>query len=252
VATGYSVVGPSFFTYTLNEMLQAIACYRGEVSIPEDYYFLCNLRPHCAPTPANNPLDRADVAIVEPNTSHEIILDGIYINRRPVLQLLISLNNVAPEAKQLALRWFDKGLVAMDEDAREMIARELLAMIPKTFPRRGLLTAVLSRARGTKPNPKDSLRQLTSALNCPVGVVTFTWAYMPDGRALSWPTEFYRDILSAAGELDLPVFEPRHLVQQAGTTFALESDMRHYTGTFMPVIAKPIVEFMLSVASGAR
>jgi hypothetical protein len=252
VPTGYTMAGPRFATHTLNEMLQAIDCYRGDARIPEPYYFLCNMKSDTAPTPANDPLERADAAIAEPNTSHEIILDGVYINRRPVLQLLISLREAAPEAKHLTSRWFEKGLVAMDEDARRTSAQELLRMIPDGFPRQELLTAVLSRARGAKTDPRIGLRRLAGALNCPLGVVAFTWAYMPDGRALSWPAEFYRETLDAAAELGLPVFEPRYVVQQAGTPFALESDLRHYTNRFMPVIARPIVEFMLSVASGAR
>jgi hypothetical protein len=192
------------------------------------------------------------VALTEPNTSHEIILDGIYINRRPVLQLLGNLKSMVPEARQLAPRWFDKGLVAMDEAVRRATSEQLLTMIPDTFPRRALLAAVLSRARGAKADPKVGLERLASVLHCPLGVITFTWAYMPDGRALSWPAEFYQEIVDAAAELRLPVFEPRRVVEQVGAPFAVESDLRHYTPRFMPVIAKPMVAFALDVAAGPR
>jgi len=252
VPSGYRIIGTPFFTYTLNEMLQAVACYRGEQSIPADLYFLCNMKEHTAPTPATSPLARTDVALVEPNTSHEILLDGIYINRRPVLQLLGRVTKISRETKSLGSRWFEKGLVAMNDEVRRATAAELIPMIPETLPHYALTRAVLERAVGEKPSQREGLERLTAALDFPIGVVTFTWAYMPDGRALSWPADFNREITSAASDLNIPVYEPRHLVSQAGVANSLEKDLRHYTNTFMPVVAKPIVEFAFEIATSAQ
>lgn len=126
VPRGYRLKGPPFFTYTLGEMDQALACYRGEKSIPQELLGLCNMRPQTAPTPARSPLGQIDVALLEPNTSIEILLDGVIINRRPVLQLLYPLRKLGAEATQLSTRWFEKGIAARDEEARAANAGELI------------------------------------------------------------------------------------------------------------------------------
>ncbi len=252
VPRAYSLAGIPFYTYTLNEMLQAIDCYRGKIDIPEQYHPLCYTRVEEAPRQDNSPIDSADVALAEPNTSHEIIFEGIYLNRRPVFQLFEDIRESVPQVRGLWRRWFDQGLVAMDEEARRASAEELLRLIPESTPRFDLVEAVLRRARGARSNPKQGMERLASALDCPLGIVTYTWSYMPDGRALSWPAEFYGEIFEAAQNLGLPILEPWRVVQQAGVPSAMEKDRRHYQDGFIPVIAGAIVEFAMSIAPHSR
>ncbi len=249
---GYRVKGPPFFTYTTGEMLQAVAGWRGEKTIPKDLLSLCNMRPASAPTPANSPLRQADVALVEPNTSVEIVIDGIFINRRPLQQLMAPLRELGVEAAKLGARWFEKGIIALDPAARSEAAEALIPLVPATLPRADLIVRVLREAVSYVAPVRDGLERLVQSLAMPVGVAGFTWAYMPDGRALSWPPGFHAETTQAARDLGLPFFEPRSLVLDIGVERAIEKDLRHYSDHFLPIVATPLIEFVLSLAGEAR
>ncbi len=250
VPRGYRLKGPPFFTYTLGEMSQALACYRGERTIAPELLGLCNMRPTTAPNPERSPLGQVDVVLIEPNTSIEIRLDDVFINRRPVLQLMMPLRALGPEVTQLSTRWYEKGVAALNDDARRAAAAELLPLIPPDFPNRGLIVRVLAGAVGEKPPVRAGLEQLARTIDAPLGVALFAWAYMPDGRPLSWPSDFLREMTEATAELSIPAFDPRPLVQAAGVERALAGDQRHYADAFLPTVAKPLVEFTLRAAEG--
>jgi hypothetical protein len=88
---------------------------------------------------------------------------------------------------------------------------------------------------------------MAEELPVPLGVVPFTWTYMPDGRAVSWPAGFYTEVVEAARELGLPLFEPHQMVMDAGINVALKPDRQHYAETFMPRVAIPLIEFTRSI-----
>lgn len=249
---GYRVSGPPFFTYTTGEMLQAIAGWRGERTIPEELLALCNMRPSTAPTPARSPLGQVDVALIEPNTSVEIVVGDVFINRRPLQQLMAPLRELGGEAAKLSARWFEKGIAGMDAAARTETTEALLPLVPEDAQRAELIVRVLREAVSFAPPVRPGLERLVEALGVPVGVAGFTWAYMPDGRGLSWPTGFHAEITRAAAELGLPFFEPRELVLKTGVANAIEKDLRHYSDSFLPVVAGPLVEFVLSIAERWR
>ncbi len=244
----YQFAGPPFFTYGLGEMTQALACYRGDRTIPRNFLRLCNMRPDTEPTPAASPLGSLDVALVEPNTSVEIVLDGIYINRAPIWRLLKPLRQLGPTAVKALVRWYEKGLSGLDPAARREAAGELIPLIPPDWPRAGLMTRVLRHAESATPPLAGPMERLVADLGVPVGVVLFNWAYMPDGRPLSWPAGFRGEVVAAAERLGLPVFDPADHIRRASVAVALESDLRHYTPAFYRVIAGPLIEF----AFGAR
>ncbi|MEO8927820.1 MAG: hypothetical protein ABI306_11730 [Caulobacteraceae bacterium] len=233
-------------------MLQAIACYRGDRRIPDELHGLCNKSSAAAPTPANSPLEKADVALAEPNTSIEIEFDGYHLGRAPVLRLLTPLRSLDLSARALCSQWFDKGIVAMNDEVRRRAAEQLIPLIADDAPDRELTTEILRGARGARSNVRDGMERLAKSLEAPLGIVTFTWSYMPDGRAVSWPPGFHVEVLDAARDLKLPVFEPHRLVTRTDFGFALKADRRHYTDAFMPVVAKPLVQFALSIAGGAN
>lgn len=252
VPAGMSVTGPNFFTFTVGEMIQAIDCYRGERKIPHELLDLCHMAPEWAPTPNNNPLNNTDVALVEPNTSLEIRFDGYFLNRGPVVRTLTPLKLISNQAKRLCSLWYNKGIVQGDATIRKDSAIELVGLIPADFPDRDLTSEVLLGAIGEKREMLQGLKQIADRLDFPVGVVLYTWAYLPDGRAVSWPAEFRQELVAATRSLDLPTFDPRVLVEEYGLAAALKDDLRHYTEQFMPVLAKPMIEFAIKVSSSSR
>ena len=249
---GFQFAGPPFFTYSLGEMNQALACYRGEASIPPSLMRLCNLRKTNAPDPLRSLLGGFDVALVEPNTSIEIVLDGIHINRRPIWQLLMPLRQLGPKAVRLIVRWFEKGIATVDADARREAAAELIPLIPADWPKARLTARVLRDAVSYNPPLREPLEDLVRQLDVPVGVVLFNWTYMPDGRALGWPAGFSAAVSDTAAALRLPIFDPADWVRRTGVVDALHKDFRHYTNAFLPTIAEALIAFMLSVAKGSQ
>lgn len=252
VPAGLSLSGVPFLTFTLGEMLQTIQCYLGHRRIPSDFYPLLNIRPHLAPTPTNNPLERTDVVLVEPNTSSEIEFDGYCLNRAAIFRILNPIQKTNRAAWKLCKRWYNKGIVAMDAEARREVAEQLVPLLPPDAPDRELSASILRNANGRKCNVREALGNLVDAVDLPVGVVLYVWAYMPDGRSVSWPAELTREVIGAAADLNLPVFDPRPLVERAGTAVALKPNLRQYADSFMSVVAKPLVEFALSTADAGR
>ena len=252
VPRGYRVMGPPFFTYTIGEMEQALACYRGERSIPDDLLSLCGMDPDTAPTPANSFLSKIDVALVEPNTSIEFTLDGVRINRRPISKLLQPLRQLGLEASRQKTRWFEQGIAGVNADVRRSSADTLVSLIPENFPNRPLIVRVLMGVTSTRPPVREGLRRLAETVGAPIGVALFAWSYMPDGRALSWPSNFLGEVSEAATDLGIPQFDPRPLVRAAEVEAALYGDRRHYTDAFMPTIATPLVDFMFAAAGRER
>lgn len=240
--------GPPFFTYTLGEMRQALAGYRGELTIPTNLLRLCNLTRESRPRPETSPLGAFDIALVEPNTSVEIILDGIHVNRRPIWRLTSPLRALGPHAVKALVRWYEKGLHGLDEVARRDGAAELLPLVPSEWPSAGLIERLLRGAASQSPPVEPALAALTEELRRPVGVVLFNWSYMPDGRALSWPAGFRAEVVAAAEKLGLRVFDPTDLIRQTGVETALEKDRRHYTRPFTARMAEPLASFAAAVA----
>jgi hypothetical protein len=252
VPESLAVSGAPFMTYTLSEMLQAIWCYQGLRRIPSDLYPLCNMKAEAAPSPFKNRLTKTDVILIEPNTSIEIEYEGYYLHRAAVLRVLTSLIKASPAARKPCSHWYRKGIVGIDPEARRHFAEQLVPLIPSDSPDRDLHASLLRNANGSKVDVRSAMETFVNAVGLPVGVVLYTWAYMPDGRGISWPAEFGRAVKRSASELNLPIFDPRPLVEQAGVAAALRKDLRHYSNTFMPVVAKAIVEFGLSIAESAR
>ncbi len=75
-----------------------------------------------------------------------------------------------------------------------------------------------------------------------MAMVTYTYRYMPDGRPVTWPAGFREELLDAAAELELPVFEPWKLVQEHGVARALQ-DIGHYTAGFDVIMGEALVDF---------
>lgn len=249
ISTNFSIDGPYFFTFTVGEMLQAIACYKGERRIPTELLELCQMSPRWAPSPINSPLQSANVALAEPTTSIEIRFDGYHLNRGAVRHLLDPLVNSNPQAKRLRSHWYNKGIVAMDDEAKREIANRLIALVPADIPQREISIEVLKGAVGRHQDVIEGLQLLTRELDMPLGIVAYTWRFMPDGRPLSWPDGFHAEVIAAASQLNLPLYEPRNLIDRLGFNYALRADLTHYTIDFEADVAKELINFGASISA---
>lgn len=243
--------GPPFITYTLGEMLQTLEVYHGDRYIPTELRAFCGIRRAFAPDPDSSRF-ALDGIIAEPNTSTEIEFEGYYLNRAPVLRMLHPLKRRSRELGKLAGSWYKLGIVGMNADLTRSIGDQIIRALPADYPSRYLVAALLRNARGRRRDIRGGLERVVKATDVPIGVVAYTWQFLPDGRPISWPAGFYQDVLTAARDPELPAYEPRALVEEHGVPKALKTDRRHYREEFMPRVAKSLVEFVHLVVSGRR
>jgi hypothetical protein len=245
------IAGPPFATYTFGEIFQALDVYGGKRYLPTEIRPLCGVGPNFSPNPLV--LRRLDGVIVEPNTSNEIEFEGYYLNRAPFLRVLTQFKTWGVEARRLAVRLYNQGITAMDDEVRRSTAEKLIKLLPSDLPNRELTTALLRNARGSRRDIRSGFEQLMKMVDVPMGVVSYTWQYMPDGRPISWPAEFGKKVREAAAEFQLPICEPRVLVEQTGVEAALKPDFRHYREEFQPQVASLLTQFALdTVANGKK
>ncbi|SEQ37091.1 hypothetical protein SAMN05216548_104113 [Faunimonas pinastri] len=243
--------GVPYFTYTLGEMLQTVQIYKGQRYVPREIKTLCGINHDFSPNP-RVALNKIDVMLIEPNTSNEIEFEGYYLNRNRVMDLLERIRALGEAADKLAGQWFHKGVNGMNDELRRSLAEKLIDLLPDDIEDRDFLCVFLRNARGEKRDVHTALKAFLDAVDIPVGLVTFTWQYMPDGRPISWPADFYKKLMAAAHALDLPYIEPREYVTEFGIKAAMRKDFKHYTEEFQPIMAKALVQFAKDVIARGK
>jgi hypothetical protein len=66
-------------------------------------------------------------------------------------------------------------------------------------------------------------------------------AFMPDGRPLSWPGNFFKVIETACGEIGLPLLHTKSLVAEQGAAFAIKKDLVHFTPQMITLLGTEIL-----------
>jgi hypothetical protein len=246
-------------TYSFDESIQFIRMLRGEISASEEIRALAGFKTSFQPNPAVGDFRAMDVVLIEPSTPTDIVYGDYALNRVALRQCVtdpIQAANPGPEVAKLASRWLHKGLLGGDEVTQTQIAGELIKLMPKSLPAFETLCDVLLSARSRRHEAADGLRTLCSMIDRPIGVLTYTFRYMPDGRPVSWPAGFHDEVLSAAAGLGLPVFEPwkltTELFEKHDVATVMRADLQHYADDFMPVVGRAIFDFAETVARGER
>lgn len=93
----------------------------------------------------------------------------------------------------------------------------------------------------------ERMRLIRALTSLPVAVVLYNFRYMPDGRAIDWPTGFKADVQKAACDLGLPYYDPTPLVQQHTVSTAMVSETGHYKSEFNEIVASDYLRFMSDV-----
>jgi hypothetical protein len=152
------------------------------------------------------------------------------------------------------MAWLRTGIEAFDEDVRAEASRALAEMLPTDFDNRELARAVLLETTSTRGDILAGFRMMQELLNKPIGVIAYVFQYLPDGRAVSWPSGFLQEVENAARQLGLPLLQPAEHVRgySRGMAAALRSDLRHYSDEFVPYMAERIVDFCQNIRDGTR
>jgi hypothetical protein len=245
----YPKYGPFPGVYTFGEMFQALDILLGKADVPAEIRPIANIRPNFVAKPSAVGFNEVDVVLVEPSSPVNLCYRGCYLNRTTLAQIVIApIRATGREAAKAAGQWLRTGLVGFDEAARLKGAEDLVKLIPKDLPERDFFADVILETRSSKVDVLEGLKNIASIMQRPMGVVVYVFQYLSDGRALSWPEGFLEEVLAAAEELDLPVFQPAEFVRSYGVKKALRDDLRHYNEEFTPVIAEALAQFADSVA----
>jgi hypothetical protein len=237
------------FVLSLAESVQAVRFLRGEKEIAPSLRWLCGLDRESDPSRSKGMLDALDFVFLEPNGAIELKFRGHDLTRFLVdSQLVRPLETISPEAMRATRAWYNQGVMQCNLEVMAEAAALLAPLVEGDDEDAELRRAIILEARPVRADEAmimEQMRDFVSLVSAPIGVVTYTHQYMPDGRGTEWPPGFINGVIAAAVAHDLPYYEPSKLVQQHGVAFAMKPDRAHYSPEFQPVIARALEQFML-------
>lgn len=241
--------GPA--VYTLDEALQLLRFMRREMDIPDWIRALCAMGREEDNSNLSECFDAAKGVIIEINSPVAIRYSRFALCRSEVIGLILNRFKSTPELAKASNAWYNQGLMGENAIVREETAQRLILAMQPDMPDFDLANAVLVDSR---PHRRDldglveGLAELRDAFRGPLGVVTYTHQYMPDGRPLPWPADFVEQTITAAERLSLPVFNPSEFVKSFGASRALMPDRVHYQPEFSAALAEPLWDFIQRLA----
>ena len=238
--------GPA--VYTLDEALQIVRFMRGDLDIPPLFRNLCCLDRNEDGRTLKACFDSADVVLIEVNSPVAIRYSQFALCRSVIIgSVLAPLRQISTDMARMTNAWYNQAMMAENSEVREKIAQVLARAVTDDMPDADLARAVLVDARPYRRGLAalvEGLAELRDAFRAPLGVMTYTHQYMPDGRPLPWPADFVDQTIAAAQKLDLPVFKPSEFVAKYGPKRALMPDWAHYQPEFAVALGDSLWEFI--------
>jgi hypothetical protein len=230
-------------TYTPRETLQLIEFHRGRLDVSEQ---LRDLSVATDREPGGITFGAADVAFLEFGSSIDIAYGQLWLLRGSIAQkLLPPVSAQGPAAETAAQQWLHKGLIRQNEALRRKSAEQMLEFFLGTGLDVALYSDIARNARGsvqTTDEMTDTIGRIGEALGAnALCVVSAQNAFTPDGRPLSWPGNFPKQLETACQNLGLPLFHPGRLVAEKGAAFSLEKDLHHFTPQFLHILGEELL-----------
>jgi tetratricopeptide (TPR) repeat protein len=196
----------------------------------------------------------AEIVLIEPNSPVDIVYKGFFLSQQEVKKYIEDIAEAQRPVLGKAVRlWKREGLLEGNENSRLAAATEILEKFTPRTEADELLLDVVREARGVSADAKgvrDGIAQVRDAVKARVGVVLYTMRFTPEGKPTSWPPDFKDNVLAAARDLDLPIYEPAHLIAERGVKIALK-DYRHYHTSFKAIAGDALLPFIRKVGNGA-
>ena len=242
--------------YTIDEAIQALRYYRGELDVPKELRSWCSLSPERPGYQGAAPLfDRSDVTLLEINSPVAMIYRSIALGRAEVIERILNpLAARSEELHEIGNDWYYRGQMNANEAVIVETAKRLVPEIGDDFPEAALARSILLE---TRPRVRDldglveGMKTLRDLAKSPLGIVTYTNHYLPDGRPLPWPPDFVDQTFEAARRANLPVFDPSRVVSGYGIAAAMLEDRTHYRDDFAPVLGEAMLPFIEGLADGS-
>jgi hypothetical protein len=236
----YSLWSSPTLSYSPREALQLADFHGGRLDIPAHLHAL-TVAGEGEPV-ARVAMRGADIVFLELGIAIDIGLGPYWIVRSQLLKCLMQpIAALGKEAHQLVYRWYHQGLLKQDERVRLECAAHLRALIPRTGLDPRLAADIVMHARGLRQGAgavSQTILELRERLRPRAFCLLSTQnAFTPDGRPVSWPGNFPRQLDAVCSRLGLPLLHPSRLVAQHGSAFSLDPDLHHYTPQFLSVLA---------------
>lgn len=239
--------------YSVHEALRTLQFYRGKLAIPKSLRQFCALPVDFDPiSDGGERFEDAEITLLEPNTNLYHLFSGIPLTRTEIdRHILTPLRAVEGKVADAAVAWFTYGLMQCDEKVQEEAAGVLVTELEGRVDNPELARAILLETRSVSPDRDTyiaAIAELKETIRLPLGIVTFTFQYLANGRGLSWPPDFVESTMEAAKQHGIPCFHPAELVRKYGARIALKDDLRFYTPEFEVVIGEEMLKFCHAVA----
>ena len=235
--------------------LQQIEFLRGELSIPQVVRRFVYHDPKYEPKARNGAIiDTADVSFVEFATPIEINFRGVWLNRNLIGDLIVDKARARDtNAGEIALKWFEEGLLKVNEKIREEAAQALLEFLPSGTEEADCDRDLVMNARSSRPNEKDyeeGIRAIKDALPMPICILSHTLRFMPDGRPINWPQGFVEQTNTISARLGIPIVNPYLLVEKLGGDVSLKPDLQHFTPEFVSELGMELLVQGIRMSAG--
>jgi hypothetical protein len=234
-------------------MVQIIEVLRGEKTVPQELLPFTGVPRNVRHKPGTADFRDIDLALIEPASAADLVFRGTVINRNHInARILAPIEKQSRDASKLCQKWLRIGLIGLKDDVRDEAGLQLLDYISGDSDEVELARAIIGETRVVKSDIASGFARMQDLLGCPLGAVIYIFRYMPDGRPISWPAGFREEVVAAAKQLDLPLFEPTQMVVDFGVEAALTQDYRHYSEQFLPVVGEALLQFAMSIREQSR
>jgi hypothetical protein len=132
-----------------------------------------------------------------------------------------------------------------DEKVRAQSVEQLLKLIPRIEGDQKLARDIVINARGHRQEAREVTGTIAAILDLlkadAICVVSAHNSFTPEGRAVSWPGNFPKQLETSCAELGLPLLHAARLVAEHGTAFSLKPDRHHFTSEFLSILGEEML-----------
>jgi hypothetical protein len=243
-------------TLSPGAMIQAQDFLTGEKTIPPELQTLyTGEEGHFEPAPnAADVIGECDVAILEISTPYEFSYRDLILNVNRLGEFFGEFCAATGTPKRNFEAWRTALLKQQADKAKELgevLTSSLEQPVWEGVELADLIANLRCRELGVDETTQ-LVAQLRDRIGKPAGMVIHNFRFMPDGRAISWPTDFKKNSVEVADRLGLPTLDLAPLVVENGATLVVAEDGRHWNPvTGMPLVGSWLAEFAEKVAGKA-
>lgn len=236
----HSVWSDPLLSYSPRETLQLVQVQLGRVALPavvRDFV----LSTGAGTTSLPHVLEKAEFVFLELGAKIDVVSGGFSLTRSKLLDdLVVPVMALGREEGRVAKRWYHQGLIRQNEPVRAESAERLLELLPKAGVVSRNAAEIVRSARGAQQDDAAAARTVNEIRAVlgekPVCVLSTQNMFTPDGRPVTWPGNFLKQLDRICELAEVPVLHPSRLLTERGAAFALHADLHHFTPQFISVL----------------